>query len=477
MLDVSVLPHYRDFGMPVWVHDPVRRRHLWANASALRFWGAETMDELCSRRYDDMSPGARARLDASVQAHQRGESTRETWTLYPQGRPTPVVLHGSGIVMGDGAPAVLFVAEPVTVVDSSQLRSAEALMHLPVLVAVLGLSDLKPVMLNPAAELTLGPLDADHRFESLFADEAVPAAMRADVQAGRLHRGEARLCTRFGPRWYALEARPALDPVGGEPVLHFSAVDINELKDTQLQLDEARVRAEAASAAKSSFLAHMSHELRTPLNGVLGMLQVALRSTLTERQRGWLQVAQSSGQLLLTLLNDLLDLSKIESGRLELEQLPFDLATLLDHTLAPLRVEAQHKGLRFEQRMPAAVPALVGDAVRVRQVLFNVVGNAVKFTPEGAVEVALDVEPTPDGALELRFDVTDTGIGMTHDQMQRLFQPFTQADASIARRYGGSGLGLALVRRLVEAMGGQVTIDSRAGRGTRVRWWVRCARG
>ena len=132
----------------------------------------------------------------------------------------------------------------------------------------------------------------------------------------------------------------------------------------------------------------------------------------------------------------------------------------------------------FDWRVEPTVPShLMGDPGRLRQVLLNLVGNAIKFTERGAVEVALDLAPLPDGVLELRFAVTDTGIGMSPEQVQRLFQPFVQADASIGRRYGGSGLGLALVRRLVEVMGGQVTIDSAAGRGTRVRWWVRCTRG
>jgi signal transduction histidine kinase len=238
---------------------------------------------------------------------------------------------------------------------------------------------------------------------------------------------------------------------------------------------QARQHAEAASAAKSAFLAHMSHELRTPLNGVLGMLQVALRSPLDERQRHWLEVAQSSGRLLLTLLNDLLDLSRIEAGRLEIEHVPFDLGELMHQTLAPLKLDAEGKGLQWHVALPAP-QALRGDPVRVRQVLINVVGNAVKFTREGAIAIDVAAVPVADGSLELHFRVTDTGIGIEAEQLSRLFQPFAQADSSIVRRYGGTGLGLALVRRMVELMGGRVDIESAPGQGTTVRWHLRCER-
>ncbi len=474
MLDFSVLDHYRQFALPVWVHDTHRHRHAWANEAAVRFWRAASLDELLSRSYADMSQGALARLEVAMQSHRRGEPTQEHWTLYPDGQPTPAVLHGNGIRLPSGEQAILFIAEAPTPQDADLLRSAETLLHMPVLAAVHRLSDGSALMRNPAALLALGPLQGGPAFDALFADPACAARATADVAAGRPHRCEAQLATRQGVLWHAVDAHPGWDPVTGERVLHFSARDISELKSVQEQLEEARRRAESANQAKTTFLAHMSHELRTPLNGVLGMLQLSLRSPLSDKQKSWLEVAQSSGRLLLTLLNDLLDLSKIDAGRLVLEHTPFDLRDLLTQTLAPLQVEGQTKGLAVRlQALPELPSRLVGDPIRLRQVLFNVVGNAIKFTSSGAIDVRLRTEPAPDG-VALHFEVSDTGIGIEPDQVQQLFEPFTQVDASIARRYGGSGLGLAIVKRLVQLMGGEVSLDSVPGQGSTVRWSVRC---
>ena len=463
--------------MPVWVHDPHHHRHVWANEAAVRFWGAGSIDDLLGRSYADMSPGALARLQVALQAHARGESTKEHWTLYPGGRPTPTVLHGTGIRLPDGEQGILFIAEAALPHDPDMLRSTEALLHMPVLAAVHLLDDGRTLMRNPAALLALGPVDGDSTLCQTFARPDDAQAALADLRAGRTHRCEAPLATRNGAHWHAVDAHPAVDPITGARVVYFCARDIAELKAAQQQLEVARQRAEAANDAKSAFLAHMSHELRTPLNGVLGMLQLALGSELAAEQRRWLDVAHSSGRLLLTLLNDLLDLSKIEAGRVELERVPFEVNELLTQTLTPLAVEARHKGLEMRSQIAPDMPArLVGDPVRLRQVLFNVVGNAIKFTPRGSVAVRVSATPRSDADVELRFEVTDTGIGMAPEQVERMFEPFTQADASTARRYGGTGLGLAIVRRLVELMDGRVGIDSTPGQGSTVHWCVRCTR-
>ncbi len=476
VLDYSVLVHYRLFGLPVWVHDPVGHRHAWANEAAVRFWGASSMEELLSRSYADMTPGAFARLEIAMQAHRRGETTKEHWTLYPGGKPTSTVLHGSGIALPDGTQAILFIAEAPMQHDPDMLRSTEALLHMPVLAAVHRLDDGRALMRNPAAVLALGPIDEHSDFDGQFVDPAVARAVIESVRAGRSHRCDAQLATPAGAHWHAIDAHAAWDPVTGARVLCLSARDIAELKVAQEQLEVARRRAEAANDAKTAFLAHMSHELRTPLNGVLGMLQVALHSELSAEQRRWLEVAHASGRLLLTLLNDLLDLSKIEAGRIEIERVSFDLAELMAQTLTPLVVEARAKGLQMHSRVDPALPVqVVGDPVRLRQVLFNVVGNAIKFTREGSIHVSVNAAPVSGRDVELRFDVADTGIGMAHEQLERVFEPFIQADASTSRRYGGTGLGLTIVRRLVELMDGRVGIRSQPGQGCTVQWTVRCA--
>ncbi|MFO1217332.1 MAG: ATP-binding protein [Burkholderiaceae bacterium] len=476
VLEFAAIDHYRHIGVPVWVHDPHRHRHVWANDAGVRFWCAASLDELLARSYADMSPGALARLEVAMQAHARGESTREHWTLYPGGRPTPVVLHGHGVRLADGAQAILFVAETATPGDPGMLRGTEALLHAPVPASVHRLDDGTALMRNPAALLAFGPIDASAAFDRMFVHAGDAQAALASLRAGRTHRVEAQLATLAGEHWHAVDAQPAVDPVTGARVVYLCALDIAELKATQEQLEIARRKAETANDAKTAFLAHMSHELRTPLNGVLGMLQLALNTELGAEQRRWLEVAHSSGRLLLTLLNDVLDLSKIEAGRVEIERVPFDLSELVTQTLAPLELEAHHKRIALRWQLAPEVPrALVGDPVRLRQVLFNVVGNAVKFTERGEVAVQVAGAPAEHDGVTLQVTVADTGIGVDPERIGRMFEPFTQADASTSRRYGGTGLGLAIVRRLVELMGGHVSFESQPGRGSTVRFSARCA--
>ncbi|NML15644.1 ATP-binding protein [Azohydromonas caseinilytica] len=253
-----------------------------------------------------------------------------------------------------------------------------------------------------------------------------------------------------------------------ERVIDGIALDITALV-------EARTQAQRASEAKDRFLASMSHELRTPLNGILGFAQL-LESRL-ERPENRRQAAQirQAGEQLLRILNDVLDLAKIEAERLELERQPFRLEELLRGCHALLAPGAAAQGLRFALELPAQpLPEVLGDAARLRQVLVNLLSNALKFTHEGSVTLALAREPDgPDGTLRVRLEVRDTGIGMSEEQVQRLFEPFQQAEASTARRYGGTGLGLWLSRRLVQAMGGTVEIASTPGRGTTLRLRLR----
>jgi PAS domain S-box-containing protein len=262
--------------------------------------------------------------------------------------------------------------------------------------------------------------------------------------------------------------------------------------------------ARAANEAKSRFLANMSHELRTPMNAILGMIDVALPKTTDPTVQDCLQTARGSADLLLTLLNDLLDSAKIESGKLELESAPFSLRRMLDQITRVLAVRASEKGLCFYCRLPDQTPdAVLGDRLRLQQVLLNLAGNAIKFTERGEVEVSLHVKnppspsgraaggeaeagiapltdsPHPDllpegeGAVDLEFAVRDTGIGIPPSGQQRLFQPFAQADASMSRRFGGTGLGLSICKRLVEMMGGRIWAESEAGKGSTFHFTVR----
>ncbi len=241
----------------------------------------------------------------------------------------------------------------------------------------------------------------------------------------------------------------------------------DHLRESNRQLDQALQQAQAAARAKSSFLAMITHELRTPMNGVIGMASLLLDTSLTEEQRSFTQTIQQCGEAQLSLINDVLECSKIEAGKLELEMLDFQLRTTVEDVLSQFAERAQRKGLEITGLVHAAVPnALRGDPGRLRQVLTNFVGNAVKFTEQGEVTLQAFLESdTPDGVL-IKFEVTDSGIGISEEVQGRLFQAFTQADSSTTRKYGGTGLGLAISKQLVELMGGQVGLRSRPGEGT-----------
>jgi signal transduction histidine kinase/ActR/RegA family two-component response regulator len=254
-------------------------------------------------------------------------------------------------------------------------------------------------------------------------------------------------------------------------VVFYAAVSAKMSRDTTEALDAARREAEAASQAKSAFLAMMSHELRTPMNGVLGMAHALKASRLTGRQTEQVGMLIRSGDGLMAILNDILDISKIESGRLELETAPFDLVELGERVCDLWADAARAKGLALSFAVDPATPRHVaGDAARVRQILLNLVSNALKFTETGEIRVALSAAPAPrPGRALIAFSVTDTGLGISPDQQARLFDPFVQAEASTARRFGGTGLGLAICRQLAGLMGGEISVDSTPGRGSTFR--------
>ncbi|SFU56410.1 PAS domain-containing hybrid sensor histidine kinase/response regulator [Pseudoduganella namucuonensis] len=307
---------------------------------------------------------------------------------------------------------------------------------------------------------------------------------------GEVHAGGDRHVLETGEPWIRQDS--FAPPGGGEPVdIHVSkavlrgadqrirgvitvTVDVTAQAAAVRALRQAKEAADAASQAKSDFLANMSHEIRTPLNSVIGMALLAMKTRLTPRQHDYLDKIRLSGEHLLALIDDILDFSKIEAGMLTLERAPFDLELVLANVLAQVSGRAAAKGLRLDSALePDVACHLGGDALRLSQVLINLMGNAVKFTERGGVGMRVAALEQDEASCLLHFSVRDSGIGMTAQQLERLFQSFQQGDSSTTRKYGGTGLGLAISKRLVEQMGGQIGVESEAGRGSRFWFTLR----
>jgi PAS domain S-box-containing protein len=461
-------------------------RILFANSALERKLGYGP-DELARMHVLDLHPpDRRAEAEEIFGAMFRGE--RQSCPLPVATREGVLVPVDTRVWFGnwDGEPCVFGVVEDLTPEQEAQQRFERLFRSNPALMAVTSMPDERFVDVNDAWLKTMGYDKAEVVGRTsidlglLENPERKAAAARELEQTGRFSGLETKVRCRDGALLDGLFSGEIIRSQGRD---YFLTVMIDltarkraeaELRETNAALERQTliaqdwaVKAELANAAKSEFLANMSHEIRTPMNGVIGMASLLETTPLTDEQRRYVSAVRASGESLLGLINDILDFSKIEAGRLELETIDFDLSALLGDFSAMMALRTEQKGLELVCDVAPEVPlGLRGDPARLQQILFNLVGNAVKFTERGEIVVRVGVDREIEGGVSLLFSVRDTGIGIPVERLGTLFRKFTQVDASTSRRFGGTGLGLAISKQLAELMGGQIGVRSEPGQGS-----------
>ena len=316
-------------------------------------------------------------------------------------------------------------------------------------------------------------LGATEREVKLWADQAQFAEYEQRlISLGHVNNMEATFRLKDGRTVPCLISGTVVQLSLGQCVVSVTR-DISRIKQASHELMAARKAAESASRAKSEFISNMSHEIRTPMNAILGMAEVLADSSLSSEQRKYLSIMMNSGNSLLNLINDILDFARVESGKLSLEQAAFDLCDLAERVAETLSIRAHQKGLDLAVRIaPDVPPGLIGDELRLRQVVTNLLGNAIKFTATGEIVLAIERDTDAEAGV-LHFSVADTGIGIAPDEREKIFTSYAQAESSTARKYGGTGLGLAIVKQLVELMGGRIWVESELGKGSTFHFTAR----
>lgn len=459
-------------------------RLLDCNDAVARLLGYEEIEELKRRRIQDLyfDPGERRRVLALLREH-KVLSHHELSLRRKNGSRMWALLNLTLVTEENSAPFI--DGSLVDITDrkrmENELRATASVVETSPNFVAYRLPNADAIYVNPAGRRLVGapePAGGQQGFRCQFEDflldddraffrsTALPAVERDGEWAGELRfrhweTGEAI------PIWQSLFYHSGRDSQRSS-ALSTIARDLRGQKQHERELRIAKEAAEAGNRAKSRFLANMSHEIRTPLNGILGMARVLLTTDLSADQRRYAEIVISSGENLLSIVNQILDLSKIEAGKIVLEEAAFQAAETIEEVMQALEPEARRKGLAFTSEIAPDVPTLLrGDPLRLRQVLTNLAGNAIKFTEHGRVHLRVTTSGVQNGRATLRVSVEDTGIGIPPERAHALFSPFVQADESTTRKFGGTGLGLAISKQLVELMGGKITFESRAGQGTR----------
>jgi PAS domain S-box-containing protein len=453
---------------PVWVFDIEKKAMFWANTAALEIWNSETLEELLARNFsDDMSEATERRLQDHSARLTRGEVMKEQWTLHPSGRgATTLELTGSAIRIDGGRVAALFEAElpDSREIDQSLTRGVEMLRHSPLTMCQFDMNG-NLIYQNPLSISVFGTPDEDKGiFLARFVDRKLGNAMLEKVQEDNDYAVEAELYTKGSPKWFSVSVRKCKDPVSSESFILYSANDISEARQARQDTTQANL--------KSEFMAVVAHEIRTPLHQIVGYMDLLKLTQLSDQQVEQVHVVQTSTASLMVIINDLLDYTKLENGKLQLENICFATRGVLNGCVAAVEREAEEKGLVLHSHLFDELPVqLMGDPNRMRQILLNLLQNAIKFTEQGSIlmKVSLVNSDFNDKSRKrLRFEVTDTGIGIDPSRQTIVFEKYEQAHASVARNYGGTGLGLAICKSLSEDMGGSIKLESELGKGTTV---------
>lgn len=459
---------------PVWVFDIERKGMFWANRAGLEIWNASSLEELLNRDFaSDMSDAADVRMKDVLVRLANGAVLTEQWTFYPQKRPTTLSVTASGIRIEGGRIASLSEIELPNKegFDEDTVRSLEMLRHLPFAVSQFSVEG-NLVYQNPEAVNLFGMTTSAEAISDIltdknnhddflrrFVDREIAQNALKQVQEGVEFSGEAQQQTLQGPKWFSVALRRTRDPVNGEFMIVHSARDITDViaarKDT------------VQAAMKSEFMAVMAHEIRTPLHQVIGYLDLLELTVLSAEQFESVKQVQSSTSLLMSIINDLLDYSKLESGQVQVENVSFAVEGLLNSCVASVRPEVHRKALALTSKLSGDLPSkLIGDPNRLRQILLNLLSNAVKFTDTGSVSLAASCMNSGIDGVRIRFEVSDTGIGIDPKEHDVVFEKYRQANASVARHFGGTGLGLVICKGLAELMGGTISLVSEVDKGT-----------